>query len=122
MEEHLKYLPKLKVLLGIPIESVTKDFQLTFALESIVQAIKTFCNIASIPRELDTVVLQIAEDFYRAKYPTEFEQTAPVVTSIKRGDVTTAFGGSKAVVTVGSGAAFVRNYEAQLVAFRRMRW
>ncbi|OMF95133.1 hypothetical protein [Paenibacillus sp. FSL R7-0273] len=122
MEEHLKYLPKLKVLLGIPLESVTKDFQLIFALESIVQAIKTFCNITSIPRELDTVVLQIAEDFYRAKYATEFEQTAPTVTSIKRGDVTTTFGGSKAVVTVGSGAAFVRNYEAQLIAFRRMRW
>lgn len=122
MEEHLKYLAKLKVLLGIPIESVTKDFQLTFALESIVQAIKTFCNIASIPPALDTVVLQIAEDYYRAKYPTEFEQTALAVTSIKRGDVTTTFGSSKAVVTVGSGAAFVRNYEAQLVAFRRMRW
>lgn len=122
MEEHLKYLPGLKVLLGIPIENVLKDFQLTFVLESIVQAIKTFCNITSIPPALDTVVLQIAEDYYRAKYPTEFEQTAPVVTSIKRGDVTTAFGSAKAVVTVGSGASFVRNYEAQLVAFRRMRW
>ncbi|WP_340034033.1 hypothetical protein [Paenibacillus sp. FSL H3-0302] len=122
MEEHLKYFFKLKQLLGIPIETTTKDFQLTFALESIIQAIKTFCNISSIPRELDTVVLQIAEDYYRAKYPTEFEQAAPAVTSIKRGDVTTAFGSAKANVTVGSGAAFIRNYEAQLIAFRRMRW
>lgn len=122
MEEHLKYLDRLKQLLGIPIELTTKDFQLTFALESIVQGIKTFCNITKIPKELDTVVLQIAEDYYRAKYPTEFEQTAPAVTSIKRGDVTTTFGSAKATVTVGSGAAFVRNYEAQLVAFRRMRW
>ncbi|MEK5277677.1 MULTISPECIES: hypothetical protein [Paenibacillus] len=122
MEEHLKYFFKLKQLLGIPIETTTKDFQLTFALESIIQAIKTFCNIASIPRELDTVVLQIAEDYYRAKYSTEFELAAPAVTSIKRGDVTTAFGSAKAIVTVGSGAAFIRNYEAQLIAFRRMRW
>lgn len=122
MEEHLKYLLKLKQLLDIPFDETAKDFQLTFALEAIVQAIKTFCSITSIPRELDTVVLQIAEDYYRAKYASEFEQTAPAVTSIKRGDVTTAFGAAKAVVTVGSGAAFVRNYEAQLVAFRKMRW
>ncbi|MNW13666.1 hypothetical protein D3C71_2116770 [compost metagenome] len=68
------------------------------------------------------MVLQIAEDYYRTKYPTEFEQTAAPVTSIKRGDVTTAFGSAKATVTVGSGAAFVRNYAAQLQAFRRLRW
>lgn len=122
MEEHLNYLVRLKQLLGIPIDETAKDFQLKFALESIVQGIKTFCNISSIPRELDTVVLQIAEDYYRAKYPTEFAQAAPAVTSIKRGDVTTVFGSAKAIVTVGSGAAFVRNYEAQLIAFRRMRW
>lgn len=121
MEEHLKYLDRLKQLLGIPIELTTKDFQLTFAPINC-PGIKTFCNITKIPKELDTVVLQIAEDYYRAKYPTEFEQTAPAVTSIKRGDVTTTFGSAKATVTVGSGAAFVRNYEAQLVAFRRMRW
>ncbi|MEK5415880.1 hypothetical protein [Paenibacillus sp. FSL L8-0708] len=122
MEEHLKYFFKLKQLLGIPIEAIAKDFQIKFALESIVQGIKTFCNITSIPRELDIVVLQIAEDYYRAKYPTEFEQSAPAVTSIKRGDVTTNFGSAKAIVTVGSGAAFVLNYEGQLIAFRRMRW
>ncbi|MEK4355193.1 phage head-tail connector protein [Paenibacillus sp. FSL R7-0048] len=122
MEEYLKYLPKLKQLLSITIEDTSKDQRLLFALETIVQEIKTYCNISSIPEALDNVVLHIAEDYYRTKYPTEFEQTAPAVTSIKRGDVTTAFGSAKATVTVGSGAAFVRNYAAQLQAFRRLRW
>lgn len=121
-EEIQKYLIRLKQLLLIPIENETKDFKLLFALQTIVQEIKTYCNISSIPEALDNVLLHIAEDYYRTKYPTEFEQTAPAVTSIKRGDVTTAFGSAKATVTVGSGAAFVRNYAAQLQAFRRLRW
>lgn len=121
-EEIQKYLIRLKQLLLIPIENETKDFKLLFALQTIVQEIKTYCNISSIPEALDNVLLHIAEDYYRTKYPTEFEQTAPAVTSIKRGDVTTAFGSAKGTVTVGSGAAFVRNYSAQLNAFRRLRW
>lgn len=121
-EEIQKYLIRLKQLLLIPIENETKDFKLLFALQTIVQEIKTYCNISSIPEDLDNVLLHIAEDYYRTKYPTEFEQTTPAVTSIKRGDVTTAFGSAKATVTVGSGAAFVRNYAAQLQAFRRLRW
>lgn len=121
-EDILKYLPKLKQLLSIPLDDTAKDARLLFALETIVQEIKTYCNISSIPEALDNVLLHIAEDYYRTKYPTEFEQSAPAVTSIKRGDVTTAFGSAKATVTVGSGAAFVRNYGAQLQAFRRLRW
>ncbi|WP_339245292.1 hypothetical protein [Paenibacillus sp. FSL F4-0243] len=121
-EEIQKYLIRLKQLLLIPIENETKDFKLLFALQTIVQEIKTYCNISSIPEDLDNVLLHIAEDYYRTKYSTEFEQATPAVTSIKRGDVTTAFGSAKATVTVGSGAAFVRNYAAQLQAFRRLRW
>ncbi|MEK3867676.1 phage head-tail connector protein [Paenibacillus sp. FSL H7-0716] len=121
-EEIQKYLIRLKQLLLIPFEDSSKDSRLLFVLETIVQEIKTYCNIPSIPEALDNVVLHIAEDYYRTKYPTEFEQTAPAVTSIKRGDVTTAFGSAKATVTVGPGAAFVRNYAAQLQAFRRLRW
>ncbi|WP_445671642.1 phage head-tail connector protein [Paenibacillus sp. FSL K6-2859] len=121
-EETEKYLDKLKGLLLIPIEDLSKNSRLLFVLETIVQEIKTYCNISSIPEALDNVVLHIAEDYYRTKYPTEFEQTAPAVTSIKRGDVTTVFGSAKATVVVGSGAAFVRNYSAQLNAFRRLRW
>ncbi|WP_405173792.1 phage head-tail connector protein [Paenibacillus sp. FSL H8-0260] len=122
MEEYLKYLDKLKRLLSIPIEDTSKDGRLQFVLETIIQEIKTYCNISTIPAALDNVVLQIAEDYYRTKHPTEFEQTAPAVTSIKRGDVTTAFGSAKATVVAGNGAAFVRNYAAQLQAFRRLRW
>lgn len=122
MVEQAKYLPLLKDLLLIRIDDTSKDVRLLFVLEVIVQEIKTYCNITTIPEALDNVVLHIAEDYYRTKYPTEFEQTAPAVTSTKRGDVTTSFGSSKATVTVGNGAAFVRNYAAQLQAFRRLRW
>lgn len=122
MDDYAKYLPRLKSLLGIEQSDTSKDDRLLFALESIVNGINTYCNLTVIPAALDNVVLQIAEDYYRAKYPTEFEQAAPAVVSVKRGDVQTNFAAPKGAVVAGPGAAFVQNYAAQLNAFRRMRW
>lgn len=80
-----EYLVKLKELLGIDKTDTSKDVRLTFVLESIIQGILTYCNISSIPQALDRVVLMIAEDYYRGKYATEFEQAPATVTSVKRG-------------------------------------
>ena len=104
MVEHLKYVPLLKGLLGIHMDDTSKDVRLLFVLETIVEGIKTYCNISAIPETLDYVVLHIAEDYYRTKYPAEFKTGETSVTSIKRGDVTTAFGSAQPLVTVGSGA------------------
>jgi hypothetical protein len=117
-----EYLVKLKMLLGIEPDDATKDVRLTFVLETVVQAVLTYCNMEEIPGALENVILQMAEDYYRGKYPTEFEQAPAAVTSVKRGDVQTNFGSAKSVVSVGSGAAFVQNYTAQLIAFRKLRW
>ncbi|MFH5185730.1 phage head-tail connector protein [Paenibacillus sp. TAB 01] len=117
-----EYLIKLKSLLGIPQDTTEKDERLSFVLETVIQSVLTYCRITEIPEALDNVVLQIAEDYYRSKYSTEFEQTAPAVVSVKRGDVQTNFGSSKPVVSAGAGASFVRNYAAQLNAYRRMGW
>lgn len=115
------YLNKLKALLGIPSDDTSKDLQLSFALTFVTDAIKSYCNITDIPADLESVVLQMAEDYYRSKYPEEFPQ-AQAVQSVKRGDVTTTFGAAKASVKAGPGAAFVQNYAAQLNAFRKLRW
>lgn len=121
-DEYPKYLPQLKDLLSIAEHDHAKDNRLLFVLQSIVEAVKTYCNIDSIPASHDHVVLMIAEDYYRDKYPTEFERTAAPVVSVKRGDVQTTFGNAKATVVSGPGAAFVQGYAAQLHAIRRMRW
>lgn len=115
------FLIKLKSLLGIPVDDTSKDGRLSFALEFVVDAIKNYCNIKEIPSELENVVLQMAEDYYRSKYADEFPQTQ-AIQSVKRGDVTTTFGASKSIVKAGPGAAFVQNYAAQLNAFRKLRW
>ncbi|MGG1554995.1 phage head-tail connector protein [Paenibacillus ferrarius] len=117
-----EYLIKFKNLLGIPLFETEKDFRLRFVLETVVSDIMTYCNITEIPAALNNVVLMIAEDYYRTKYPTEFEQSAPAVVSVERGDVQTNFGSAKATVVAGQGAGFVQNYAAHLNAFRRMRW
>ncbi|MEK3851209.1 phage head-tail connector protein [Paenibacillus sp. FSL R7-0340] len=115
-------LTKLKILLGIPVTDTSKDVQLGFSLDFTIDGIQNYCNISDIPTQLENTVLQIAEDYYRTKYSEEFAKAAPVVTSVKRGDVTTAFGPTKAAVSAGSGTAFVRNYAVQLNAFRKLRW
>lgn len=115
------YLIKLKSLLGIPVDDTSKDGRISFALGFVTNAIKSYCNLAEVPAALENVVLQMAEDYYRSKYPEEFPQ-AQAIQSVKRGDVTTTFGSAKASVKSGAGAAFVQNYTAQLNAFRRLRW
>lgn len=115
------YLIKLKSLLGIPVDDTSKDGRLSFAIEFVTDAIKTYCNFPDVPSDLENVVLQMAEDYYRSKYPEEFPQ-AQAIQSVKRGDVTTTFGAVKASVKAGPGAAFVQNYTAQLNAYRKLRW
>lgn len=116
------YVLRLKELLGIPVEDISKDPRLTFAIETVIQAVLTWCNISVIPRELENVILQIAEDQYRTKYAAEFSDAISAVQSVKRGDVTTTFGSVKSNVKAGPGASFVQAYESQLAAFRKLRW
>lgn len=116
------YLSKLKGLLGFPVEDTSKDIRLTFTVETVIQAVLIWCNISVIPKELENVVLQIAEDQYRTKYSSEFPETEQALQSVKRGDVTTTFGAAKSTVKAGPGASFVQQYESQLIAFRKLRW
>ncbi|MDR6883788.1 hypothetical protein J2X61_005586 [Bacillus sp. 3255] len=116
------YVSKLKELLDIPIEDISKDARLIFTIETVIQGILTWCNISTIPQELERVVLQISEDQYRSKYVTEFEQAEQALQSVKRGDVTTTFGTAKSLVKAGPGASFVQQYESQLRAFKKLRW
>ncbi|MEC0269407.1 hypothetical protein [Paenibacillus anseongense] len=116
------YVLRLKELLGIPVEDISKDPQLTFTIEIVIQAVLTWCNISVIPIELELVVLQIAEDQYRTKYAAEFSDATSAVQSVKRGDVTTTFSSVKPNIKAGPGASFVQAYESQLAAFRKLRW
>ncbi len=114
-------MPKLKAMLDIPPEDTSKDERLSFVLETVVQAVKTYCRLSLLPPELDLVIVQIAEDYYRTKYADEFPKET-VIQSVKRGDVQTTFGAAKPTVRAGSDAQFVQGYASQLRAFRRMRW
>ncbi|MFB6364252.1 phage head-tail connector protein [Paenibacillus elgii] len=114
------YLNKLKPLLGISRDDPSKDEQLVFILETIIQEVKTYCNIKEIPSALENIVVLIAKDFYRSEQAKTNPESQPqVVQSIKRGDVQTTFAASSGG---GPGAAFVQNYKGQLNAFRKLRW
>lgn len=117
-----EYLEKLKGLLGIPLDDQSKDARLVFTIDSVVQAVLIWCNITEVPQALDLVVLQITEDKYRTKYSTEFPEAQQSVQSVKRGDVTTTFLAAKSTVNAGNGAAFLDDYTAQLMAYRKLRW
>jgi hypothetical protein len=115
-------LSKLKQLLEIAADDASKDFKLTFTLETVITEVKNHCNIEDIPEGLNNVILQIAEDHYRTKYASELPQVAQTIQSVKRGDVETKLGSAKAAVEAGPGASFVQNYTAQLNSFRKLRW
>ncbi|MGF9913733.1 phage head-tail connector protein [Paenibacillus ehimensis] len=114
------YLNKLKPLLGIALEDASKDGQLTFILETVVQEVKTYCNIKEIPSALENIVVLIAKDFYRSEQAKTNPESQPqAIQSIKRGDVQTTFAASSGG---GPGTAFVQGYKGQLNAFRKLRW
>ncbi|MCM3273665.1 phage head-tail connector protein [Paenibacillus elgii] len=108
------YLNKLKSLLGIALDDPSKDFFLNFALESVIEAIRTYCNIKEMPDGLTNTIVLMARDMYWADHPEE----APIgVENIKRGDVQYAL-----TTDSTGGERFVKNYTQQLNAYRKLRW
>lgn len=81
-----------------------------------VNRILIFCSRQDLPPPLEDVAAQIAEDMLRA------DQTAPSendVSSITRGDTSIHYRDNSSAYK--DTAAFMKNYESQLVPFRRMK-
>lgn len=75
-----------------------------------------FCNRTDLPEPVEDVVAQIVEDMLR------YDQIAPTendVSSITRGDTSISYRDKKGAYE--ETVAFVKNYESQLIPFKRMK-
>ena len=97
-------LVRLKMLLGI--EGTDEDERLTFILESTEQKILNYCNIKSLPAELENVLVEMAAGYYNAP------DGAP--TSLQIGDTSVSYRKDD--------DSIIREYKAQLHRFRRVVW
>lgn len=109
-------LDRLKALLGIT--GVEKDVFLDFALENAEETIRNYCHIDDIPKELNTTVLRMAVDLYRSENIGS-ESGAETVKSISQGDTSVTL---EAAGGTDYKQSILKNYEAQLRKFRKLRW
>lgn len=81
-----------------------------------VNRIKVFCGREDFPEQLEDVAAQIVEDMLRADQvsPTEND-----VSSITRGDTSISYRDKTAALK--ETVAFVKNYESQLIPFKKMK-
>lgn len=118
-------LEKLKRVLGKTDASESESALLKDALDDALNAVKAYCNFKPddpIPPGLDSTVVRIAADIWRADgYGSE---SAPqTVTSVKRGDVTTSFASVGYSGASGSdGAGFAHAYTNILNSYRKLVW
>lgn len=75
-----------------------------------------FCNRADLPEPVEDVVAQIVEDMLRYDQITPTEND---VSSITRGDTSISYRDKKGAYE--ETVAFVKNYESQLIPFKRMK-
>lgn len=85
-------------------------------VERTLNQIRIFCNREDIPAQLELVAEQIAEDMLKVDGVIEVPEE---VSSIQRGDATIHLRDKG--VALKNVAAFVKDYDAQLVHFKKMR-
>lgn len=86
------------------------------ALQEAADAVCSYCGIEEIPKPLESVVVRIARDIWRAA-GYGGEEAAKEVKAVSRGDVSTSF-----EAVENSGSAFVKSYQAMLNPYRKLGW
>ncbi len=105
---------------------------LQFAINGTEQYIKNFCNISEIPNELYYVAVDMAAGtLLKTKQSIginvceNIDYSAAGVSSIKEGDLTINFSTGDSNSTTNLFSALLKklcNRDAELIAFRKLRW
>lgn len=109
-------LETLKALLGITDD--TKDVLLEFTISDVEEMIKNFCNIDEVPEGLFNTGYRMCIDLYRNENLGDESNPLGSISSISRGDTTTSFR-SNATEFKDS---LLKNYQAQLIKYRKLVW
>ena len=112
MDERLN---RLKLILGI--SDTTQDALLTFVIETMEEQVLSYIGHETLPIELERTLVQMTAEQWRIGSAGHSEQSTGAVTSVKRGDVTTAF-----ATPVHSNSDGFYGYRTTLNAHRKLRW
>ena len=106
-----------RTILGIT--TTDKDDVLQFVLDDVEETVLNYCNLDSIPKGLVKTAYRMAMDLYRAE---GFGQEAieSGVSSISEGGATVSFKSSNYDTSFTS--SLLKNYERQLMEYRRLKW
>lgn len=106
---------RLKMLLGIPEEDITKDPILQFVLDDVEETVKNYCHLKELPTGLINTGYRMAIDLYRFDNPGAGD-TPLTVSSISEGDTSTSFKNASDALT----GSILKNYQVQLNRYRKL--
>ncbi|MFR1378844.1 MAG: phage head-tail connector protein [Clostridium neonatale] len=109
-------LETLKALLGIT--DNTKDTLLQFTISDVEETIKNFCNIDKVPEGLFNTGYRMCLDLYRNENLGSEEGALGSISSISEGDTSTSFRSNIAEFK----DSLLKNYQAQLIKYRKLVW
>ena len=106
-----------RAILGIT--TTDKDDVLQFVLDDVEETILNYCHLATLPKGLVKTAYRMAMDLYRAE---GFGQEAieSGVSSISEGGATVSFKSSN--YDTSFTISLLKNYERQLMEYRRLKW
>ena len=106
-----------RTILGIT--TTDKDDVLQFVLDDVEETVLNYCNLDTLPKGLVKTAYRMAMDLYLAE---GFGQEAieSSVSSISEGGATVSFKSSNYDTSFTS--SLLKNYERQLMEYRRLQW
>ena len=109
---------RLKKLLGFSREDDSKDTILEFILEDVEEMVKNYCNVPTIPEQLNSTILRMAIDMYKNESLGSEDIALGSISSISEGDTSVSYRSSASEVK----ESLLKDYKSQLNRYRKLRW
>ncbi len=109
---------RLKKLLGFSREDDSKDTILEFILEDVEEMVKNYCNVPTIPEQLNSTILRMAIDMYKNESLGSEDIALGSISSISEGDTSVSYRSSASEFK----ESLLKDYKSQLNRYRNLRW
>lgn len=109
---------KIKRLLGLNESDNSKDTILEFILEDVEEIVKNYCNVPTIPEQLNSTILRMAIDMYKNESLGSEDIALGSISSISEGDTSVSYRSSASEFK----ESLLKDYKSQLNRYRKIRW
>lgn len=120
MEDLITLREEVKKLLGIT--DISKDDILDFIIKKVIARVIRYCNLKTIPLELETTIISMVIDGYR-QIELGKEKPEGEAKSVTRGDTSVSYLTSVEIVQKWSNnPSLLNDYKAELNQYRKVRF